>query len=65
MSIISGYMVPHPPLAVSEVGRGEEKAVQATLDSFDAVARDIAAMAPETIIISSPHTVMYSDYFHI
>ena len=29
------------------------------------VADEIAALKPETIIISSPHSIMYSDYFHI
>ena len=42
MSIISGYMVPHPPIAVHEIGRGEEKKIQDTLDAYDAVAKDIA-----------------------
>ena len=51
MSIISGYMVPHPPIAVHEIGRGEEKKIQDTLDAYDAVAKDIARLRPETIII--------------
>ncbi len=62
---VAGYMVPHPPLAVAEVGRGQEKMIQETLDAFSAVARDIAEMKPETIILTSPHSVMYRDYFHI
>ncbi len=61
----AGYMVPHPPIAVPEIGRGEEKKIQATLDSYAAVAEDIAALKPETIVITSPHAVMYRDYFHI
>ena len=65
MSILAGYMLPHPPVAVPEIGKGEEKIIQKTLDGYDAVARDIAALAPETIILSSPHAPMYRDYFHI
>ena len=65
MSILAGYIVPHPPLAVHEVGRGDEEAIRATLDSYAKVAEDIAKLRPDTIIITSPHTVMYSDYFHI
>ncbi len=65
MPILAGYMVPHPPLAVHEVGRGEEYKVQKTLDAFDAVAKDISELKPETIIVTSPHSIMYSDYFHI
>ena len=65
MPLLAGYMVPHPPIAVAEIGRGEEKKIQATLDAFDAVAADIAALKPDTIIVISPHSVMYRDYFHI
>ena len=65
MGLIAGYMVPHPPIAVTEIGRGEEQKIKATLDSFDEVARDIASLKPETIVLTSPHSVMYRDYFHI
>ena len=65
MPIIAGYMVPHPPIAVHEIGRGEELKIQATLDSFREVAEDIAALEPETILVTSPHALMYRDYFHI
>nr|MCR5108789.1 AmmeMemoRadiSam system protein B [Lachnospiraceae bacterium] len=65
MSILAGFMVPHPPLAVSEVGRGEEKKIKETLDAYERVGREIAALSPETLIITSPHSIMYSDYFHI
>ena len=65
MSIIAAYMVPHPPMIVPEVGRGSEKQVEATKAAYLRVAEDIAALKPETIIISSPHAVLYADYFHI
>ena len=58
-------MVPHPPMIVPAVGRGGEKQVQATIDAYEHVADMIAELKPETIIISSPHSVMYADYFHI
>ena len=65
MPILAGYMVPPPPIPVAEIGRGEELNIGPTLESFREVARDIAAIRPETIIITSPHAVMYGDYFHI
>ena len=61
----AGYMVPHPPIAVPEIGMGEEKKIQATLDAFSAVGEDIAEIRPDTIILTSPHYVMYRDYFCI
>ncbi len=65
MSIVAGFMVPHPPMIVKEVGRGSEDQVRKTIESYENVADEIAAIAPDTIIITSPHSVMYSDYFHI
>ena len=65
MSIIAAYMVPHPPMIIPQIGRGNEKQIQETIDAYRNVAREIASLKPETIIISTPHSVMYSDYFHI
>ena len=65
MSIVAAIMVPHPPLIIPEVGKGEEKQVQKTIDAYEKAARFISEYKPDTIVISSPHSVMYSDYFHI
>ena len=65
MPIMAAYMVPHPPMVVPEVGRGSERQVEATRNAYLRVAEDIAALQPETIVISSPHATMYADYFHI
>ncbi len=65
MSIVLGIMVPHPPIIMSEVGGGEEKKIQKTIDSYRQAAEAVADFSPDTIVISSPHTTMYADYFHI
>ncbi len=65
MGILAGFMVPHPPMIVPDVGQGSEKKVKATIDAYDKVAKEIARIEPETIIITSPHATMYSNYFHI
>ncbi len=65
MSIVAAFMVPHPPMIVPEVGRGSEKQIEKTIKAYEKVADEIAELKPETIIISSPHSIMYSDYFHI
>lgn len=65
MSVVAGFMVPHPPLIVPEIGRGSENAVEETINSYKYVAKKIAELKPDTIVLSSPHTVMYGDYFHI
>lgn len=65
MSLLGAFIVPHPPLIVTEVGKGEEKKVSKTIDSYREAARRIAALKPDTIILTSPHSILYSDYFHI
>ena len=65
MGIKAAYMVPHPPLIVPAVGRGGEKDITETTKAYERVAEHIAKIAPDTIIITSPHSVMYADYFHI
>ena len=65
MPIPGAIIVPHPPIILPTVGRGEEKAVQSTIDAYHAAARQVADWSPEVLIVTSPHTVMYGDYFHI
>ena len=65
MAIVAAFMVPHPPMIVPAVGKGGENVVQKTIDSYDKVAKEIAELQPDTIIITSPHSIMYTDYFHI
>ena len=65
MSIAAAFAVPHPPLIIPAVGRGEEKKIQATIDAYRSVSRKISEIMPHTIIFISPHSIMYSDYIHI
>ena len=65
MGIQAAFVVPHPPLIVSEIGKGQESAIQKTMDAYEAVARRICELQPETIIMISSHQVMYANYFHI
>jgi AmmeMemoRadiSam system protein A/AmmeMemoRadiSam system protein B len=65
MPILGAFIVPHPPLIIPEVGKGEEEKISSTVNSYKEAARRIAKLKPDTIIITSPHSIMYSDYFHI
>ena len=65
MSILAAFMVPHPPMIVPDVGRGSEAQIEETVKAYERVAEEIASLKPETIIITSPHSIMYSDYFHV
>ena len=63
--IVKAVMVPHPPIALPEVGRGEEKKISATVEAYREACRQVRDAAPETVIVLSPHAVMYRDYFNV
>ena len=65
MAVAGGLIVPHPPLILHEIGRGEEVRIQKTIDAYRKAAVEAALTQPETVVILSPHSVMYRDYFHI
>ncbi len=59
--ITAYYTMPHPPIIVPEVGRGEEKKIQSTYDACESVGKEIAELKPDTIIVITPHGTMFSD----
>ena len=63
--LLGSIAVPHPPLIIPEVGRGQEKGIQSTIDAYREAAKWVVEKAPETLVVISPHSVMYGDYFHI
>jgi AmmeMemoRadiSam system protein A len=52
-------------MIIPEVGKGSEKEVLETTRAYERVAEEVASLRPDTLIITSPHAVMYADYFHI
>ncbi len=65
MAVKGAVMVPHPPLIIPDVGQGQEKAIQETIDAYHEAAKKIALWKPDTVVVLSPHSIMYADYFHI
>lgn len=65
MPLQSAIMVPHPPLIIPQVGRGQEKAIQDTIAAYRKAAELVAIGRPETVIVITPHSALYGDYFHI
>lgn len=65
MAILGAFIVPHPPLIVPEIGRGMEARIQATIDGYKEIARRIADLRPDIIVLSTPHAAGYADYIHI
>ena len=65
MSILAAYALPHPPLIIPGVADDRAAVIHATQAACREVGRRIAALMPQTIVISSPHSIMYRDYLHV
>ena len=60
-AILGAYLMPHPPIIMKEVGKGEEKKIQKTSDAMLLVARDIKEKKPAALIMVTPHGPLFSD----
>ena len=65
MSISAAFVVPHPPIILPEIGQGEQEKIQATIDAYREAMCEAAELRPDTVVLTSPHALMYADYFHI
>ena len=65
MAILGAIAVPHPPLIVPAVGRGEQVRIQATIDAYERATRELLALQPDCIVVTSPHAPYFRDAFHV
>lgn len=65
MPMLGAVLTPHPPVLLPEVGKGREREISATGNAMREAAEEVARWNPEVLIVSSPHTILYGDYFHI
>ena len=65
MPLLGTFIVPHPPLIIPDIGKGQEHQIEATVHAFRRVGQQVAAFRPETVIFITPHNVMYADYLHM
>jgi len=61
MSIQGYYLLPHPPIVLPEIGKGEERKILHTSDALHTIGKEIAQKAPNTIILITPHGNMFQD----
>lgn len=65
MSMLAAFALPHPPIAIEKIGRGEERTIQSTIDAYHQISKIIADIQPDTIVISSPHAPYLRDGFFV
>ncbi len=61
MSLQGFYLMPHPPIVIPEVGKGEEEKISDTSNSLHILGKEIAKKSPKTIILITPHGTMFQD----
>lgn len=61
MGLVYTVFVPHPPILVPEIGRGEERKCQASLDAYKEIASRLVQAEVETVILVSPHAPLTKD----
>lgn len=65
MPMLGAILTPHPPVLLPEVGKGREREISATGNAMREAAEEVARWKPAVLVVASPHTVLYGDYFHI
>lgn len=65
MSLVFASLCPHPPLLIPEVGGESLKRVTKTKKAMEELAERISEAAPSTIIVISPHGLVYPNQMNI
>lgn len=60
-NILGYYLMPHPPIIIPDIGKGEQKKIESTTNACNKIAYEIANLKPETIVVITPHGTMFSD----
>lgn len=63
--VLGAVMVPHPPIILPEIGKGEEKHIAEIDEAYRMAASLIEKLDPDTVVIISPHAPAYYDYIQI
>ncbi len=64
-AIIGGYLTPHAPILIKEIGKGEERKAQKTIDSMKEISQEIKNIKPDTVVVITPHGNFFRDSISI
>jgi MEMO1 family protein len=56
MTLVGCFVTPHPPIIVAEVGGPNLARVRDTVASMTRLSEEMAALRPDTVVVTSPHT---------
>lgn len=64
-NLTSCALMPHPPIMIPEIGKGELTRVKQTIDAAEKVSRIIKEQNPQTIVLITPHGPAFEDAISI
>lgn len=59
--LLACYLMPHPPIIVPEVGRGEQRIIDDTAQSMRKCWDQIHKQQPDTVLLITPHGTVFRD----
>jgi len=63
--IVAGCIVPHPPLLIPAIGGRDLERVRSTKEGMERLARTLAGLQPDVLVMISPHTPLFRDAFTV
>ncbi|MDO5718787.1 MAG: AmmeMemoRadiSam system protein A [Tissierellia bacterium] len=61
MTLKAGFLAPHPPIIIKEIGKSEISKCISTVKSMENLSEQIGELNPDNIIIISPHGPLFKD----
>ena len=61
LSLVYTAFVPHPPVLIPEIGRGQETICQQTINAYQNLVQRIVKAKTETLVLISPHAPLLED----
>ncbi len=65
MPLVSVSILPHSPILIPEIGKANHALLHQTSEAYIKIAEKLKDLAPDTIIIVSPHGLVQDDYFTV
>ncbi len=56
------FIVPHPPILISKLGKGREKEAQKTLKGIEGIVKKIKGINPDTLVLITPHGEVHQNH---
>ena len=64
-NIVGHYLMPHPPIIIPDIGKGEEGKIADTANSCNAIGKEISDLKPDTIILIMAQCSVMLLLFHM